>query len=69
MQAGPGLDGLPDPNNMYWLMDTDGTKQHRKGTEIVNLTNEQSLAIHQVRYSCMLLELQRLGKLLMGNRQ
>ncbi|KAK9833115.1 hypothetical protein WJX74_007874 [Apatococcus lobatus] len=47
-EAGPGLDGLPDPNNLYWVLDTGGVRQHWKGTYIINLTNEQSLAIHQI---------------------
>lgn len=35
-------------NHRFWLLDTEGNMQQMKGAEIVNLSAEDSLAIHQV---------------------
>ncbi|KAK9832966.1 hypothetical protein WJX74_003102 [Apatococcus lobatus] len=42
------LRGHPNPNQKFWLLDVEGNMQHMKGTEIVNLSADDSLAIHQI---------------------
>lgn len=47
--AEPNTSGIPNQNARFYLLDTDGQMQHLKGSEIVNLSNDEALAIHQVR--------------------
>ena len=48
-QEEPSTSSMPNQNARFYLMDTDGVMQHMKGSEIVNLSSDDSVAIHQVR--------------------